>query len=631
MKNKKTDSEKLIKEKKTVYENVTVKEISLDQEEGVLEAVVATDETDRDGERLDIASLDVDTYMKNNIVAWSHDYKKLAIAKTLQIRKEMRTGIQVLIAKMKFAIDESPFAKEVYNLYKNGFMKAFSIGFIPKQYDLESNKWMNSEMIEYSAVLIGSNRNALVEAKSKGLSTCEIEKQMEIDKENNICHNNISEDEQKPKVKESPEDQTESPDHQEKSINEKKESKKMNLKELLAKAVSELTIEEADYLRFKVADLSAEDKEKFKSLFKEDALAKEVADLKAKLELPKSTKNVNDGQEEDKPKTLSKELHTVLWLKGVKEKNFSDLKKAKEAAGYMNTTDESPLIPPAEFVADILRLEREYGVARRFAGYRGLTTSSEVELTLGDQSVTISKVGEAQPGTSSKNTYKRVTVSVDKYFGLAPLTYELEADSAIDIYNDVLDRFARAFAAKEDALIFTDATTGIVNQTGVHESWVGSTDAETIDWLVLNRAMYSISGSITAGQWYANPTMIGVLTRIKDKEDRPIFLQSATNGFAGTVFGRPVIETEALPAYNAEGQTEDEALLVYGNLKNAILVEKDGMRIDYFNAGTVEDADGNDLNLIQNDMACVRNIKRMNAKTVFPEGFAVIRAGTEGS
>src|SRR3972149_1500964 len=140
------------------------KAVIKDEGEGVIEAIIASDTEDRHGEILDIKGLNIKNYMKNPIVAWGHNYDEPPIAKATKLTK---TKDGKLVAKMAFATDIYEKAKTVYELYKGGFMKAFSIGFIPQEMD--GNKYVKSEMIEFSAVLVPANPDALMLAKKKGL------------------------------------------------------------------------------------------------------------------------------------------------------------------------------------------------------------------------------------------------------------------------------------------------------------------------------------------------------------------------------------------------------------------------------------------------------------------------------
>lgn len=142
----------------------------IDEKEMTLTAYVSTDTVDRMGDILDPAGVDLGNYKKNPVVLWAHDYTKLPIGKAQWIKRD-GNGI---LSKVKFASHE--FAQEVFQLYKEGFLKAFSVGFIPKEWEDKENKkgamnrvYTKWEMLEYSAVPVPANPDAVALALSKGL------------------------------------------------------------------------------------------------------------------------------------------------------------------------------------------------------------------------------------------------------------------------------------------------------------------------------------------------------------------------------------------------------------------------------------------------------------------------------
>ncbi len=141
----------------------------VDVAERTLTAYVSTNARDRMDEVLDPEGVDLTKFKKNPIVLFAHDYGSPPIAKALWIKKD-GDGI---LSKMQFATTER--AEEIFSLYKDGFMKAFSVGFIPKEYtDGDGNKsprrtYNKWELLEYSAVPVPANPEALALAISKGI------------------------------------------------------------------------------------------------------------------------------------------------------------------------------------------------------------------------------------------------------------------------------------------------------------------------------------------------------------------------------------------------------------------------------------------------------------------------------
>lgn len=142
-------------------------------------AHVSTKTRDRHDEVVDPEGLDLKQFKKNPVVLWAHDYWSPPIGKALWIKQDEK-GI---IAKTQFAPDE--FSQRIFELFKGGFMKAFSIGFMPKEWtDGDGNKtarrtYTKSELLEYSPVPVPANPDALALALEKGIITKDMKETLE--------------------------------------------------------------------------------------------------------------------------------------------------------------------------------------------------------------------------------------------------------------------------------------------------------------------------------------------------------------------------------------------------------------------------------------------------------------------
>lgn len=133
----------------------------LDSENGIIEAAIASDEsTDRDGEQILATAWDFKNFNMNPVLLWAHDYRSEPIGKVLELKMEGNR----LFFKPQFAVNITERAKQIFELYKQGFLNAFSVGFIPKEQ--EGNKFTKVELLEISAVPVPSNANALVQVRS---------------------------------------------------------------------------------------------------------------------------------------------------------------------------------------------------------------------------------------------------------------------------------------------------------------------------------------------------------------------------------------------------------------------------------------------------------------------------------
>lgn len=136
---------------------------------------ISTSSPDRSKDVVIPKGAHLDNYLRNPVVALAHKYDGLSIAKT----DDIHVTDDGIVAKVTFP-EKGVYsvADTVYELYKGGFMNAWSIGFIPLEVEdreeggREFKEW---ELLEYSAVLVPDNPEALTLLRSKGIDTKELE------------------------------------------------------------------------------------------------------------------------------------------------------------------------------------------------------------------------------------------------------------------------------------------------------------------------------------------------------------------------------------------------------------------------------------------------------------------------
>ena len=119
--------------------------------------------TDRDSEIVISDGMDAAEFMLNPVVLWAHERWTPPIGKALDGSLSI-TPQQGVSARTEFA--KGPLASEILDLYKGGFMRAWSIGFSVQQ--MEGNVISAWSLREYSAVPVPSNPLALVKAAEAG-------------------------------------------------------------------------------------------------------------------------------------------------------------------------------------------------------------------------------------------------------------------------------------------------------------------------------------------------------------------------------------------------------------------------------------------------------------------------------
>ena len=130
--------------------------------EDIIGAVASSGSMDRDGDIVMAAGWQLDNFKKNPVLLWAHDSRELPIGKITDIGilgNELRFNAQ-------FASKESEFAKQVADLMKGGFLNAFSVGFMPKQFG-PNGEINNMELLEISVVNVPANQEALTSREFK--------------------------------------------------------------------------------------------------------------------------------------------------------------------------------------------------------------------------------------------------------------------------------------------------------------------------------------------------------------------------------------------------------------------------------------------------------------------------------
>ncbi len=160
-----------------VRKGYEVKAEEANDAERTIVARVSTADRDRDGEIVEPKGIELKDYSANPVLMWAHNYGQPAIGKALW----SKTDEKGLICKFQFA--PTQFADEIYQLYKGGYQRAFSIGFIPVEFDQQTKTHKKISLLEVSAVPVPANQSALVmEAYAKGIvKSAGLIKDLEID------------------------------------------------------------------------------------------------------------------------------------------------------------------------------------------------------------------------------------------------------------------------------------------------------------------------------------------------------------------------------------------------------------------------------------------------------------------
>ncbi len=147
-----------------------------DRSEGsdVLEFVASDETLDRYGEVIAADGWRLENYRRNPVFQNSHQYGDVLF--TLGRARQTEVVGGKLVQRIEFATEINPMARIAHGLYKGGFLKAVSVGFVPIKWedpsDLNPNlslnlnlprrRYLEQELLEVSAVSIPANPNALI-------------------------------------------------------------------------------------------------------------------------------------------------------------------------------------------------------------------------------------------------------------------------------------------------------------------------------------------------------------------------------------------------------------------------------------------------------------------------------------
>jgi HK97 family phage prohead protease len=131
-------------------------------QERTITGVITTNAVDRYREIVEPSGAILENFRKNPVVLLNHNSLGIPIGRNQWIKAHG----EGLIAKTQFA--DTAEGHDLFKLYDEGYMKAWSIGFIPKKWEDASlteagyrRRYTSWELLEYSAVTVPANPEAI--------------------------------------------------------------------------------------------------------------------------------------------------------------------------------------------------------------------------------------------------------------------------------------------------------------------------------------------------------------------------------------------------------------------------------------------------------------------------------------
>jgi HK97 family phage major capsid protein len=256
-------------------------------------------------------------------------------------------------------------------------------------------------------------------------------------------------------------------------------------------------------------------------------------------------KNVDELTAEEKTKAFAHALFTA---------DQASLKLLSEG-----TNADGGFTVPQDFYNKLIMEINEKAVMRPLVTVIPMKTNV-LTIPTGAHGPEVYWTAEGVTKTTTTMDFAQPTITAYKMASIIYLTDELIEDSAFDLVNVLISRFADRVAAEEDKVIINGAGTtqpvGIfVNATVATRACSGNLDFDDIIDLI-----YDLPAKYRANaKFLVHPTNVKELRKLKDGNSRYLWQDAVAIGQPATIYGYPVIENYWCP----EGQ------IAFGDYKEA--------------------------------------------------------------
>jgi len=423
----------------------------------------------------------------------------------------------------------------------------------------------------------------------------------------------------------------------------------MNLKEILAKKLKDLTDEEKTFLAEHASELTDEQAKEF-GIEKEvnTELDKDGLSELIKLEVQQGVQEamkklvaVKRGELKSASKVLPANgkwsQKTIDWCIALRDQ---DLVKMKALTTADDDTPKAGYTVPTELYNEIIRLmqgDPVYGIARKEMRYLPFSGPGNTrDITTLASSVTMYWTDEKAAKTSSQPVFGRVQQILKKLTAIVPMTEEILEDTAINLPGLIAELVAEKTAQEEDEQFFNGTGapwTGICNNGSVTFQTMGAglgfSDIDADDLLDMQDA--GLVGAHAGAKYYMHRTIFSYVRKLRetvlvagDREGAYIY-QRPQGEIPATIWDYPFELVEGMPDKN--DNAANKGFVIFGNLKKyAILGDKGGMKVKLLTEAVIVDTDGQTtLNLATQDAIAYRFVQRVGYVLPLPTAIVVLR------
>ena len=170
-------------EPETQFKTLFFTDIKADDKGYRISGVFSTGDVDHHNDIIDQDGWDLSVFKTNPVILFGHNSWQPPIGRAENLHFDKDGN---LAGDIVFAADEYEFAKTIFNLYKGKFMKAFSVGFRNKEYEVNREDktvtLTKNLLMEISCVSIPANARALAKEKGIDLNPLEAVERKDIEK-----------------------------------------------------------------------------------------------------------------------------------------------------------------------------------------------------------------------------------------------------------------------------------------------------------------------------------------------------------------------------------------------------------------------------------------------------------------
>jgi len=236
-------------------------------------------------------------------------------------------------------------------------------------------------------------------------------------------------------------------------------------------------------------------------------------------------------------------------------------------------------VTPTEQRMDILAYIRDFSVALQDCRMIPMT-SDKMTIPSELAKVSIGKRTEASAATGTSATLAEVTLTAINLDGSVAIASELMNDNAVPggIIAWLTDQFMEALGQGVDSCVFIDdgvaaLASGVFKSYGYSQVFAAtSTNFSALLWTDLPGIIGKIPGQYFGGgghKWYINHAVLWTyFYKLKDTNDRPIFIPDFSGGAPGILAGYPVRK----PTYATSATAAGGVLAVLTDLYRQFII-----------------------------------------------------------